>query len=450
MASKAVPTSSNKKPRILFLAADCNPQWHSLPALIAEYYLSLCKYADITLVTQVRNQKDLTAFLPEGSKVIYLDTEVIEKPIHKLSEFLTRDPNKAMTSKVAFRYPSYLYFEYCVWRQLKKQLDAGEFDIIHRASPMSPTLPSLIQFFSKVPFMIGPILGGLKWPDVFKGEMRREGEWLNYFRKLHRFLPFYPSTYKKASAILAGYQHTVNDLPDSCHHRVVEFSEGGIYPKDYPKRKFKQKEQLTILFVGRMVPFKQPEILIQCFANSPILQQHRLVMIGDGPELSRLKKICQEKNIADIVTFTGSIRSKEVRDWMYKADIFGFPSIREQGGGVLTMASMSSMPSVVVNYGGPAKRVPYGCGIRVDLNDVEKLTTDFQQALESLVSEPDKVESMGKAARKFTNRFYDWNWKGEKTREVYDWVLGKRLHKPNFWDPIDPPISDYASEEKNN
>lgn len=425
----------NDKPRVLFLASDCNPQWHSLPALVAEYYISLLPYADVTLVTQVRNKKDLQKFLPQDSKVTYLDTEKVAKPLYKLSELFTRDPNKAMTSKVAFRYPSYLYFEFCAWRHYKEALLADEFDIIHRASPMSPTLPSLIQNLSSVPFVIGPVLGGLKWPEVYKSEMRREGEWLNYLRKFHAFLPFYPSTYKKASAILAGYQHTANDLPSSCHQRVVEFSEGGIYPKDYPKRIDEEKTKLTVLFVGRMVPFKQPEILIQCFANSEILKKHHLVMVGDGPELDRLKTICKEKQITDCVTFTGSIRSDEVRDWMYKADVFGFPSIREQGGGVITMASMSSMPSVVVNYGGPAKRVPDKCGIRVELNEVAKLTEDFQTALETLVNDPAKVRAMGKEARKFTKRFYDWNWKAKKTREIYDWVLKRQINKPDFWEP---------------
>lgn len=300
---------------------------------------------------------------------------------------------------------------------------------------MSPTLPSLIQRLSKVPFIIGPVLGGLKWPTVFKGEMRREGEWLNYLRKLHSFLPFYNSTYKKAAAILAGYQHTVNDLPSACRHRVIEFSEGGIYPTDYPCRTYTDKTQLTILFVGRMVPFKQPEILVRCFANSDILKKHRLVMVGDGPELERLKQLSKQYNIDDCVTFTGAISAKEVREWMYKADIFGFPSIREQGGGVITMASMSGMPTVAVNYGGPAKRIPYGCGIRLDLNNVKKLTEEFQLTLERLVNEPQKVQQMGEKARQFTERFYNWDWKAQKTKEVYDWVLRRRFDKPDFWEP---------------
>ncbi len=421
------------KPRVLLIAADCNPKWHSLPALMANYYLSLLPVADVTLVTQIRNKADLNAFLPEGAKVVYLDTESIEAPMHKLSTRLTGHGNHAMTSKVAFRYPSQLFFEYRAMRYFKKQLRAGEFDIIHRGSPMSPTLPSLIPYMSKVPFVIGPLLGGLPWPKTFKRDMHREGEWLNHLRGLHRLLPFYRSTYKKAAAILAAYQHTAGDLPNYCQQRIIEFSEGGLYVEDYPERQFENKTQKTILFVGRMVPFKQPEILIRSFANSPLLQQHRLVMVGDGPELERLQGLTKKYQLNDNITFTGNISSQAVKEWMYKADIFGFPSIREQGGGVLTMASMSSMPSVVVDYGGPATRIPEGCGIRVPVSEPEELANHIQLALEKLVSNPGAIESMGKAAREFTQTYYNWEWKAKITREVYDWVLKKRLEKPDFW-----------------
>ncbi len=429
--------SSNKhlpKPRVLLIAADCNPQWHSLPALMAHYYLSLLPVADITLVTQIRNKADLETFVPADAKVVYMDTECIEAPLHKLSTRLTGHSNHAMTGKVAFRYPSQLFFEYKVMRHFKNALRAGEFDIIHRGSPMSPTLPSLIPWMSKTPFVIGPLLGGLPWPKTFQHDMHREGEWLNHLRGLHRFLPFYRSTYKKAAAILAGYQHTVNDLPTDCHHHTIEFSEGGLYTEDYPERQFGNHTQKTILFVGRMVPFKQPEVLVRCFANSPLLQQHKLVMVGDGPELARLQALTQQYQLEDTISFTGNLSFEAVKAWMYKADIFGFPSIREQGGGVLTMASMSSMPSVVVNYGGPATRIPEGCGIRVPVSQADRLTDNVQQALETLVANPATLEAMGKAAREFTKNYYSWTWKAKKTREIYDWVMEKQAKKPDFWE----------------
>ena len=434
------------KPRILFLASDCNPQWHSLPALIAEYFRALIPHADLTLVTHIRNQVHLSPWLPSGVDVVYIDSEKVAKPLYHLAQKLTGDPNKAMTLQVALSYPSNLYFEYCVWKQFKKRLRAGEFDLVHRASPMSPTVASPIAKRCPVPFVIGPVLGGLPWPQQFKGEMRREGEWMNYFRSAHRFLPYYASTYRNAAAILAGYAHTVGDIPKRDHDRVIEFSEGGIHPEDFPERVFVEKEKATILFVGRLVPFKQPEVLIRCFERSAVLRAHRLVIVGDGPELVRLQALVQEKNLTDCIELTGTLPIESVRKHMYDADIFAFPSIREQGGGVLTMASMSATPCVVVDYGGPSCRVPQGCGLKIPMGTVEDIIQGFTAALESLVSDPERRQSMGKAAREFTEKYYSWEWKAQKTREIYDWVLGRSKNKPDFWSQSVPEVQESLIE----
>lgn len=421
------------KPKVLLLATDCNPQWHSLPALVAEYYSVLRKHVDITLATHIRNKTNLQSYLPEGAKVVYFDTEVIARPLYKLTQYLTGDPNKAMTLQVALSYPGNLYFEYRVWRHFKNDLKAGKFDLVHRVSPMSPTIPSPIAKWSPVPFVIGPVLGGLPWPEQFKGEMRREGEWMNYLRKFHTLLPYYKATYKYASAILAGYSHTVNDIPRKNHDRIIKFSEGGIHLKDFPERVTQQKQKSTVLFVGRLVPFKQPEVLIRCFEKSEILKQHNLVIVGDGPEFIRLKKLVAQLQLENIVNLTGTLPVEQVRALMYESDIFAFPSIREQGGGVLTMASMSGTPCVVVDYGGPSVRVPDDCGIKVPMGNFDEIVSSFTVALESLVNDKNKIQQLGCAAKSFTSKYYSWEWKASKTSEIYEWVLGKRQEKPNFW-----------------
>ncbi|WP_158658164.1 glycosyltransferase family 4 protein [Agarilytica rhodophyticola] len=420
-------------PKVLFLATDCNPQWHSLPALVAEYYTALREHADITLATHIRNKPNLQSYLPDGADVVYFDTETIARPLYKLTQFLTGDPNKAMTLQVALSYPGNVYFEYCVWKYFKNDLKAGRFDLVHRASPMSPTIPSPMAKWSPVPFVIGPVLGGLPWPEQFKGEMKREGEWMNYLRKLHTFLPYYKATYRYASAILAGYTHTVSDIPVENSERIIEFSEGGIHLKDFPDRPKNTDKKSTVLFVGRLVPFKQPEVLIRCFERSEILRQHKLTIVGDGPEYERLKVLVKELGLEDVVELTGTLPVDQVREHMYNADIFAFPSIREQGGGVLTMASMSATPCVVVDYGGPSFRVPDDCGIKVPMGDFDEIVSSFIAALESLVNDKDKTRQLGFAAKKFTSKYYNWEWKASKTKDIYEWVLGQRQQKPDFW-----------------
>mgnify|MGYP001949422946 CR=1 FL=1 len=333
----------------------------------------------------------------------------------------------------------YLYFEYLVWKKFKQKLHHGDYDIVHRLSPMSPTTPSFLAKRCPIPFILGPILGGLKWPKQFRAEMHREGEWLNYFRPAHRWLPFYQSTYQNSDAILAAYSHTISDIPNYALNKVIELSEGGIWNKDFPPRTKTSEKKKKILFVGRMVLFKQPELLIQCFIQSKKLQQHELIMVGDGPEFDRLQYLVEKHKLQDIIHLIGNVSFEKVKHLMYESDIFAFPSIREQGGGVITLASMCQLPSVVIDYGGPTTRVINNGGIKLPMADAETLTQEYINTLEELVDQPEKLKEMGSKAREFTGQFYDWNTKANKTLEIYQWALGNRTEKPIFWDEPTAP-----------
>lgn len=415
------------------MAADCNPEWHSLPALIWEYCLVLSQKVDVHLVTLSINRANIEAVRPQSITVDYVDSEIVSGPIFRLTQMLVGESNKAMTLQVAMRYPSQLFFEYQVWKKYRDRLHTGSFDVLHRASPMSPVLPSYLSQKSPIPFVIGPLLGGLSWPQGFAKEMRREGEWMNYVRRLHKYLPFYKSTYRCADAVLAGYPHTVADLPVTGRDNVVEFSEGGIHTEDYPFLPKTQNDVKTVLFVGRMVPFKQPQMLIECFAESVYLRRHKLVMIGDGPEIPRLQDLILEHRLSDVVTLLGEAPMSQVVEAMRQADVFGFPSIREQGGGVITIASLCETPSVVIDYGGPKYRVPDDCGIRVPLGSRAEVKSRFKAALERLIANDTQARSMGQAARAFASKYYDWQHKADKTIEVYDWINNESAIKPNFW-----------------
>ena len=425
--------TGGRRKNILIIAEDCNPEWHSLPALVFKYLGELSNLVDITLVTQIRNKENLEKYRPLNFDVHYFDTENIASPMYKLSNLLTGLSDKGMSSKVAFRYPSYVYFEWLVWRYFKKQVKDGVFDIVHRVSPMSPAIPSPISKWNKyVPTIIGPVLSSPAWPMEFNHIRKKDRDWLSYFRNIHKILPYYRSTYKSAAAILAGYPHTISDLPKSELSKVIDFSEGGVDPTEFPISKKIYKDTLTILFVGRLVAFKCPDILIHCFKSSSLLKQHKLVYIGDGPEREYLEELVDQHKLSHCVEFTGMITQQEVGEYMRNSEIFAFPSIREQGGGVITLAAMSGMTPVVVDYGGPAYRVPNGTGVRVPLTNERELIINFRTALEDLIKNPEKMAKYGQAARKYTIENYAWSVKAKNTVEVYNWVLGLTKDKPEF------------------
>ena len=254
--------------RVLLLADDCNPEWPSLPVVGYHTCRTIADRTDAVVATQIRNRPNIEKAGMGRAKVVYIDSEYVAAPIHRLALWLRGGDKVAWSLNVAMTYPSYLAFEREVWRRFRGDLNAGRFDIIHRVTPMSPTLPSPLAAWSPVPFVLGPLNGGLRWPPEYLGEQRREREWMSNFRSAYRMLPYYRSTYAR-STVLAAFQHTIDDLPPLAQKDAIDFPEVGFDPATFhapPARPV--NDSVTFLFVGRLVPYKCADVVVQAFAAS--------------------------------------------------------------------------------------------------------------------------------------------------------------------------------------
>jgi len=293
--------------------------------------------------------------------------------------------------------------------------------------------------WSPVPFVLGPLNGGLKWPAAFRQELAREREWLTYVRDLYRMLPYQRSTYRRSAALLAAFDHTINDLPTLNQHNAINFPEIGIDPEVFDQVVERPvRETKTILFVGRLVPYKLPQLVVQAFGDHPALRSHRLVMIGDGPERPAIERLVKSGGLEDRIELRGRISQPEVAAMMREADIFAFPSIRELGAGVVVEAMACGLACVVVDYGGPGALIDHDRGIKVPLGNWDQLRQRFGEALARLVSDDDLTIRLGSAARQHAMKFYSWDAKALKILSVYRWVLGQGP-RPNFWSAADFP-----------
>lgn len=419
--------------RVLILADDCNPEWPSLPIVAYKAARAIADHAEVVVMTHVRNRENIDKVGIGRAGIRYVDNEYVARPMAKFATTVRGGPQKAWSTAVALNYPSTLFFEWEAWKAVRDELQGRKFDVVHRLSPMSPTLASPMAKWSPVPFILGPVNGGLRWPPGFRSELGREREWLTYVRNAYRALPFLRSTYKNSAAILASFRHTIEDLPSGNDARVIDFPEVGIDPdlffsaQDRPTR-----DRKTILFVGRFVPYKLPLVVVQAFVDFPALRQHRLVMIGDGPERPAIEQLIAANGLQGCVELTGWRSQSEVGAALKEADVFAFPSIRELGAGAVVEAMAAGLACVVVDYGGPAQLIDADRGVKIPLGSRPELTRNFGEALQRLVADRHTTQRLGRAAREHAMQHYTWDQKAKKTIEIYEWTL-KGGPRPDFW-----------------
>lgn len=177
--------------RVLILADACNPDWSSLPSFAYQYALAISNYADVVVVTQIRNWRNIERGGMGKAKVVYLNTESIAAPLYKLAVALRGGTQAGWTIQTAMNYPSYLAFEWFAWKRFKKDLRNRQFDVVHRITPVSATLPSLMTRFCPVPFLLGPINGHMPWSNQVTTVMHRE------MSRGDRFAAFLLRSYRK-------------------------------------------------------------------------------------------------------------------------------------------------------------------------------------------------------------------------------------------------------------
>jgi glycosyltransferase involved in cell wall biosynthesis len=427
--------------RVLLLAEACNPEWVSVPLEGWSHSRAIAAEVDAHLVTQVRNREAiLRAGLTEGKDFTAIDSEALEGRIYRLADKLRGGAGKGWTTLAGLSALSYPYFEHLVWKEFGKRIRGGEFDLVHRLTPLSPTTPSMIATKCReagVPFVLGPLNGGVPWPKHFDTARRKEKEWLSYVRDAYKLLPGYHSTRRAASALIIGSSDTWQQVPANYRRKCVYVPENAIDPARFTRRRVRRATlPLRAIFVGRLVPYKGADILLE--AAAPLVREGKLVVevIGDGPQMGVLKELIAREKIESGVVLSGWVDHSKLQDRLVEADLFTFPSIREFGGAVALEAMAVGVVPVVVNYGGPAELVTDRTGWLVPIGSREQIVTRLRALLNELAEHPSRIDEKSRAGLERVQAHFTWQAKARQVHDVYRWVVDPTRQKPHFGMPL--------------
>ncbi len=422
--------------RILVLAPDANPESVSVNLVCYRHAEALAEIHEVTLVSRSCHEAALRrAQAPfhtiKAISVPCLD-RIFEWSVRRI--FKSNFHSRALT---AFSYPFSIAFEWYAWRHLRAQIIAGEFDIVLRLSPVISVIPSAFPFFLRnysIPFIIGPINGGLPWPQGFS-QADNQKAWIDNLRNLYRFLPFARSTYRRAAAIIAGSSQTYAEF-SAYRQKLFFVPENGLTRSlcSGAPRPCKRDSKLELIFVGGLVPYKACDLALR--AAAPLLRNDlaHFTVVGDGPERGRFEQLAKSLGIEEAVSFCGTLTHNEAMQRLRSADVMVFPSVREFGGGVVFEALAVGAIPIVVDFGGPGDIVHSEVGYKVPLTNERDVVARMEEILTELVHDRGRLERLRRKGMAYARECLTWDAKALVTTRVLHWVA-RRGPKPDLPPP---------------
>lgn len=393
-------------------------------ALLPLRYFSLLRSRgiDTWLVVHSRTRPELEELFPRDLDRIFF---VPDLWIHRLVFTISRGLPRRL-SVATFGLINQLITQFYQRSIVRNLIRTKAIDVIHQPIPISPRFPSAL-FSMGVPLVIGPLNGGMDFPEAFRKNespiSRAAVAFLQLFTDAgNNLLP----GKKQAAVLLVANERTRNALPRGIRGRVIKMNENGVDTSAFHSGepdKFVRTNPLFV-FVGRLVDWKALDIAIRALAEVPSAD---LEVIGDGPMLETWKTLAREVGVAERVRFLGRQTQPQYALRLQESVGLVLPSLYESGGAVVLEAMATAKPVIATRWGGPLDYLDSSCGILVAPHSYEALVTGFAQAMQKLIDHPDLAKAMGTAGRERAVRDFDWQRRIDAMVSIYDVLVKKPI-----------------------
>lgn len=283
-----------------------------------------------------------------------------------IEEALVADPRLAAHLHVAyldlpprlmrFKRRSWdLYWYYALWQRAlarrARQLHARlRFDVAHHVTFANDWMPCGLNALSSVPLVWGPV-GGASAPPI-----ARLSRWLGLRGTLTELVRgsltaiirrFVGDRIARRAALVIAQN------PEVARHFEPIAARVSVEPnaclEDLPPRA-ETIHRKRAVFAGRLIALKGAALAIETISR---LDGWTLQLYGEGYEEQRLRRLAERLGVSDRVDFLGHRPRAEVLSAIATAEVFLFPSMRDQAGWVVAEASSIGCPVVCLPLGGP-------------------------------------------------------------------------------------------------
>jgi glycosyltransferase involved in cell wall biosynthesis len=234
-------------------------------------------------------------------------------------------------------------------------------------------------------------------------------------------------------------------------YREIAIARGGVHADDVfvvrngpaletfkpvaPNPTLKHGKRYLVGYVGVMNSQDGLDILIDVASRVKNLGRGdvHFTCVGGGPELPILRKMVQEKQLEDMVTFTGYVPDAELVEILSTADVCVNPDRPCEMNSMSTMIKIMEYMALgkpIVQFEGTEGR--FSAQEASLYSNGDNAVLDFSEKLLWLLDHPEERERMGQFGRRRIEKELAWDYSVQNLLAAYDKAFSKMRGKHAF------------------
>lgn len=207
----------------------------------------------------------------------------------------------------------------------------------------------------------------------------------------------------------------------------LEFIENTTSAFEFFEKKYNiKKDEVVLLFVGRINKIKNLEFLIDALAKLKNLgQSFKMLFVGSGADTDSLKSKVKKLNLDNEVIFTGRVSDEELLYSYIRTKLFLFPSFYDSDGLVRIEAASQKKPTVLISGSVASATVTENVNGFLSENNVDK----YAQKLYDILHDDELYNKVSQKA--FEDLYITWDKTVENMFQKYLTIMEdyKKEHK---------------------